>query len=114
MENNYLKLFERKNSLFVFCISLWAHSFLLKNATGQGFINILFEYQDDFGIMLAKARDLESLKEYYRKLIQNDSRKLYDCYELAKKVNTEADQVISQFKNTKALFGLDKFKNHLE
>ncbi|MEY2664609.1 MAG: Phosphoenolpyruvate synthase [Candidatus Parcubacteria bacterium] len=114
LQHNYKKLFERKNSFFVFCISVLAHSSRFERATGKGFESLAFAYRDDMGTMFNIPEDLISLQNFYRNLIQNNSPVLWEAYTKATALNLEIDAVISHYKNSSRISDKAEFAQHIE
>jgi len=114
MSEKYVKNLERKNYLFTFVVSLWAHGLLLKRNLGVGFMKSMVTYNDDTGILYHNTEDIKEVENALWKLIENDSSILKDWYKRGIDLNSKSDLLMDINSLDVDIKSLDDFMNHFK
>ncbi|MFA5931154.1 MAG: PEP-utilizing enzyme [archaeon] len=96
MKNEFVKYLERKNSLFVFSVSQYAHTSAFQTATGFGFEKLLFTYSNDTGTFYYPQFEEKKALLYFSKMIKRKDPKLKKLLANAFLHNEKAQKLIEK------------------
>lgn len=97
MKNKFTKYLERKNSLFVFSVSQYAHTRAFKTATGFGFEKLFFTYSNDTGVFYYPLSEEKKAINYFSKMIKRKDSKLQKLLANAFLHNEKAQSLIEKY-----------------
>ncbi|MEK6958529.1 MAG: PEP-utilizing enzyme [archaeon] len=96
----YIKYIERKNSFLVFSASQFAHTKLLKKATGFGYSSLLFTYKQNSGTFYYLEKEKLLAQNHFSKMILKNDTKLKALCEKSRKEADKMKRLIFDFDNS--------------